>query len=151
MMRDRTADGKRGNVTEIWAAWSSVALLRESAPLGSSTAFQVHWRIGYSLQSTLTSLMIVELSPLLTRCRTRFGLALTISKSNFGLPQFWVFQPTGAPLEPTGALDQSSTETRAPCADTTEAAASRSTPRIGPFRIVSRTSPVSLVKSPAPP
>src|ERR1700693_2105733 len=79
---------------------------------------------------------MVELSPLLTRWRTRVGLSLTTSNSYLGLPQFWVRQPLGTPFCPTGVLDQSSTTTWEPCAETAEAAASRSTARIEPFRIV---------------
>src|SRR3990172_4296297 len=83
------------------------------------------------------SLLMVELSPLLTRWSTRVGLSLTTSNSYLGLPQLWVFQPLGTPFCPIGVLDQSPTMTWEPCAETAEAAASSSTARIEPFRIVS--------------
>src|SRR5216683_2409693 len=83
------------------------------------------------------SLLIVELSPVLMRWSTRDGLSFTTSNSYLGLPQLWVFQPLGTPFCPTGVLDQSSTRTWEPCAQTAETAASRSTARIEPFRIVS--------------
>src|SRR3970282_78062 len=83
------------------------------------------------------SLLMVELSPLLTRWSTRVGLSLTTSHSYLGLPQLWVFQPLGTPFCPIGVLDQSSTMTWELCAETAEVAANSSTARIEPFRIVS--------------
>src|SRR3990170_889338 len=85
------------------------------------------------------SLLIVELSPLLTRWRTRLGLSLTTSNSYLGLPQLWVRQPLGTPFCPTGVLDQPSTRTCVPCAAPAEVPPSSSTATIEPFRIVSLT------------
>src|SRR5215467_7811160 len=126
MTRERTAAGKRGKVTYTWAASSSVAFFRASPPLGSVMTFQFHSRTGYSLQSTLISLLMVELSPSLRRRSTRVDPSLTTSKSYLGLPQLCVRQPGGTPFVPTGILDQSSTTSFAPCADTHEAIASTS-------------------------
>src|SRR5262245_6750476 len=74
--------------------------------------------------STFTSLLMVELSLSLFKCRTRFGLSSATTKSCFGLPQFCPCQPIGIPRLPGGCFDQSSTTTRsdwAPAIDTARA------------------------------
>src|SRR4029077_9019376 len=126
MMRERTASGKRGHTTKICAAWSSVAFLHESPPLGSAVTFHDHSRKGVSLRLTLPlmSLEIVEPSLTLFMWSALRPSSVTIVKSYLGLPQFWPFQPVGIPLAPAACVDQSSMTTLPCCADAVVARAS---------------------------
>src|SRR5436190_1089688 len=104
MIRERTASGKRGHTTNSWAAWSSVAFLHESPPLGSTVTFHDHSRNGVSLRLILPlmSLEIVEPSLALFMCRTLRPPSFSIVKRSYlGLPQFCAFHPSGMPWAPT--------------------------------------------------
>src|SRR5262249_57556919 len=95
---------------------------------------------------------MVELSPSLRMRSTRAVPSLTTSKSYLGLPQLCVFQPGGTPFVPTGILDQSSTTSFAPCADTQEAIASTSSNASQPLRILPPPCGYgALLRSPLPP
>src|SRR6266850_5036288 len=109
MIRERTAVGKRGQTTKICTAWSSVAFLHESPPLGSTDAFHDHSSSGVSLRFTLPlmSREIVEPSLALRRCRTLRLPCASIEKSYFGLPQLCFCQLDGTPDRKSTRLNSS--------------------------------------------
>src|SRR3984893_16749255 len=111
MIRERTACGKRGNVTKIWAASSSVADLRASPTCGRVATCQLDWLTDEVLTSTFTSLEIVELSFALLSWIALRPPCVAMRKSYLGLPQFWPFHPSGIPVLPSVCLAQSSTGT----------------------------------------
>src|SRR5678816_1802174 len=97
--------------------------------------FHDHSRIGVSLRFTLPlmSREASEPSLALFMRSARWLSSVTISKSYFGLPQFWAFQSGGRPLVPTAGFVQSST-TIWPCACllyTSDAADERSSVDLG--------------------